>query len=174
MIPKCIKNKILNQKTTSETDAYSCSYINNITSQGGYGTKISRFSSSTVSTASTNFKDIGAQPVTLDVKKDKSTVLIFAKAGGIYSSNLGYEVFFDMIMDNNTYSTSGPKAFLSADYRGNITSDGSLKVPFFDMFVFTNVPKGNHNFTLCWKTQDGISTAYSGYYASVSLTAIEL
>ena len=77
-------------------------------------------------------------------------------------------------MDNTTNSTSGTKSTNSGDWRANWTTDGSSKVVFSNIFVFTNVAKGQHTFQVMWSSSDNNVTAYTGYYANRSMTIVEL
>lgn len=170
-----VLGKILNTKSTSQENTYSCDYLNNKFDSKGNSVSTSRhFGSPTISTNSTTLENIGVAPTNLTVNNDDSTVIIFAKVGGLYNSSNSYGIVFDVNMDKTTFSSSGSKSIASANLRGNWSTDGTLKCEFIDMFIFKNVPKGEHNFYMYWATNDSSATAYSGYYAGISMTAIEL
>ncbi|MCR5145980.1 MAG: hypothetical protein K6B70_01330 [Clostridia bacterium] len=71
-------------------------------------------------------------------------------------------------------SKSGAKKTNAADWRANWTTDGSSKVVFSNIFVFQNVPKGQHSFDVIWSSMDNNVTAYTGNYASRTMTIVEL
>lgn len=127
-----------------------------------------------VSVKNANFETLSGLVSNFTTKKSNSTVLVFVTVGGLYNDNTGYDISFTVRMDDTTNATSGVKGTNNADWRANWSTDGSTKVRFSDMFVFTGVSKGQHSFVIRWSSNNNNVTAYTGNYAKRSMTIVEI
>ena len=126
------------------------------------------------SVQSASFQKLTGLSQTITTKKASSTVLAFVSIGGLYTSNTGYDISFDLKMDNTTYSSSGAKRTNAGDWRANMATDGSKKIRFNEVYIFNNVPKGQHTFDIYWNSGSDSVVAYTGNYATRNMTLVEI
>lgn len=110
----------------------------------------------------------------LYIQKDNSKVLVFVTVGGLYNNNTGYGIAFDVQMDNSVLSASGKQYAGSANWGGNMLTDGTRRVQFTGLFVFNNVSKGTHNFRIMWGSDNNSVTATIGAWGSSQMQIIEI
>lgn len=99
---------------------------------------------------------------------------MLVRVGGLYISNNGYALVFDILADGTTLSTSGGCTVYPSWSGNNMSTDGSAKVETTLAFFFTGLSVGSHTFQVRWKTNSSSATGYMGIYGGAQCTIFEL
>lgn len=129
-----------------------------------------------ISTASTSLGYIDSTygKSTITVKYGK-LIRVDLTIGGIYNSNVGYVIYFNVGLDGtSTTSTTGNLVCSPASYTGNWTADGNYRITYHATFFFTDVSAGSHTFYALWSSSNATITAYLGHYSQHSIVVTEL
>ena len=129
---------------------------------------------STTSTSQTYIDQTNLN-ATMTVKYGK-LVRVDLQVEGLWSSNIGYNPYFDIGVDGTTTkSTTGEQSTSAAGWGGNNwTTDGASRGAFNGVFFFENLSTGSHTFYPLWRSTNASYTMYIGQYAQIRIFVSEL
>ena len=100
-------------------------------------------------------------------------VRVDVRLGGLYNSNSGYVIGYDVGLDGiTTLSTSGTLSSFPNDESWKVDASNNTSVN--GVFFFTNVTPGSHTFNPLWCSSAGVATAYMSQYSFNYITVMEV
>lgn len=128
---------------------------------------------STTSTSATYIDSTNAK-ATVTLKYGK-LVMVDLFMGGIYNSNIGYAIGFDIGLGGaSTKSTSGAQEFGWGQWSGNWSTDGTSIVGLYSKFYFVDCGTGSKDFYALWYSGNASVTAYQRQYGASTMYITEL
>lgn len=94
-------------------------------------------------------------------------------AAGVYNSNTGYAVNFNVGVDNAT-AASTTQSISPASWSSNWDTTGGRRIVETLTFFLTNIGAGSKTIYALWATSNAVATVYMGQYGSNKITVTEL
>lgn len=126
------------------------------------------------STSSADFIQLGDKMVEFEVKKG-NFVIVMLRVGGLWITNSGYQINFDiMINEDGTISSTGSNSYSPASFSSNSSTDGTKRNEITMMFAFENLTPGTYNFKPLWASGNSTATANIGEYSPIQIAIFEI